>query len=98
MGYKINSTSKANSDIANSYEYYLEKVNKKVADNFFKDYVKAINKLRNSVFFEEIYQEYRRLPLSKYPFILIFKVDELAKEIKIYRVFHTSQNPNKYPK
>lgn len=98
MVYKINSTSKADSDIANSYQYYLEKVNKKVADNFFKDYVKAINKLRNTMFFEKIYEEFRRLPLSKYPFILIFKVDEIAKEIKIYRVFHTSQNPNKYLK
>ena len=44
------------------------------------------------------YKTYRSLPLKRFPFILIYDIDENCKEVKILSCFHTSRNPNKYPK
>lgn len=36
---------------------------------------------------------YREMPLSKFPFIIIYEIIE--NEVVVYSVFHTSRNPNK---
>ncbi|MBC7555349.1 MAG: type II toxin-antitoxin system RelE/ParE family toxin, partial [Chryseobacterium sp.] len=41
--------------------------------------------------------EFRAVPLKKYPFLIFYLVDTEKKIIVISRIFHTSQNPEKYP-
>jgi toxin ParE1/3/4 len=48
MVFKITTTSEANRDIVNSFEYYKNVAGKKVADSFFKDFKSTVGKLKKS--------------------------------------------------
>ena len=97
MGFKILISDEAKSDIEQSIIYYKENVSKKVAVNFLKDYRKTLNLISESPFFRIWYDDFRAIPMKKYPFIIFYLVDFAEKTILISRVFHTSQNPEKYP-
>ncbi|MPS73768.1 MAG: type II toxin-antitoxin system RelE/ParE family toxin [Chryseobacterium sp.] len=70
---------------------------KKVANHFFKDFKDTIIKLKRVAHFQKIHNDFHKLPLKIFPYIIIYKVDKENEIIKIFRVFHTSQNPEKYP-
>lgn len=95
MAYKIITNPEANRDIVNSFEYYKNVAGKKIANSFFKDFKFTVNKLKKVVYFQKIHNDFHRLPLKIFPFIIIYKIEK--ETIKIFRVFHTSQNPEKYP-
>lgn len=97
MAYKIITNPEANRDIVNSFEYYKNVAGKKVANSFFKDFKFTLNKLQKVAYFQKIHNDFHRLPLRVYPFIIIYKIEKQIETIKIFRVFHTSQNPEKYP-
>lgn len=97
MAYKIITSSDANRDISNSFEYYQKIAGKKVAEYFFRDFENALSKLKKVTYYQKIHNDFHRLPLKTFPFIIIYKVDKENEIIKIFRFFHTSQNPEKYP-
>ncbi|AZA74218.1 type II toxin-antitoxin system RelE/ParE family toxin [Chryseobacterium indoltheticum] len=97
MAYKIITNPEANRDIVNSFEYYKNVAGKKVANSFFKDFKFTVNKLQKVAYFQKIHNDFHRLPLRVFPFIIIYKIEKQIETIKIFRVFHTSQNPEKYP-
>ena len=97
MAYKIITNPEANRDIVNSFEYYKNVAGKKVANSFFKDFKFTVNKLQKVSYFQKIHNDFHRLPLRVFPFIIIYKIEKQIETIKIFRVFHTSQNPEKYP-
>ncbi|REC40078.1 hypothetical protein DRF69_20310 [Chryseobacterium sp. 5_R23647] len=66
----------------------------KVAKFFYKKLLIAEKTLKQTPFFQKIHNDFHRLPLRVFPFIIIYKIEK--KTIKIFRVFHTSQNPEKY--
>ncbi len=41
--------------------------------------------------------ENRGLPMKKFPYMIIFKMDEPEQTVFMKAIFHTSQNPEKYP-
>ena len=78
-------------DIADSYDRY-NNISKKVAEKFISDLKKVTNYLEeNPLLFKIAYKDFRQVPLKKYPFILLYKISD--KQVKIYRVFATKQNP-----
>jgi len=97
MAYKIITNPEANRDIVNSFEYYKNVAGKKVANSFFKDFKFTVNKLQKVAYFQKIHNDFHRLPLRVFPFIILYKIEKQIETIKIFRVFHTSQNPEKYP-
>lgn len=97
MAFKIVTTSEANRDIINSFEYYRDVAGKRVADSFFRDFKFTVSKLRKVTYYQKIHNDFHRLPLKVFPFIIIYKIEKDKEIIKIFRVFHTSQNPEKYP-
>jgi len=56
-----------------------------------------MSKLKKVSYYQKIHNDFHRLPLKVFPFIIIYKIEKDAEIIKIFRVFHTSQNPEKYP-
>ncbi|WP_394331107.1 type II toxin-antitoxin system RelE/ParE family toxin [Chryseobacterium soldanellicola] len=44
-----------------------------------------------------MHNDFHKLPLKIFPYVLIYKINKEKNIIRIYRVFHTSQNPEKYP-
>ena len=97
MVFKIIISNEAKIDIENSYLYYQAKVNKKVANNFLKEFRSSVNTISKNPFFRVWFDDFHAKPIKKYPFLIFYTIDKIEKIILIARVFHTSQNPENYP-
>lgn len=97
MVFKVIISEEAKTDIEHSYLYYQTKVNKRTADYFFKDVKSSLKSISENPYFRIRFENFRGKPLKKYPFLIFYIVDRKEKTIVIARVFHTSQNPEKYP-
>lgn len=95
MAFELEYTHHAEIDVAKAIDYYAENVSLKVAKSFYKKLLVAEKTLKRTPFFQKIHNDFHRLPLKIFPFIIIYKIEK--ETIKIFRVFHTSQNPEKYP-
>lgn len=96
MVYKIILSPKAEIEISDAF-YYYSRFSKSAAKSFKKQLSDSYRKIRQNPFFEKKYYNVRVLPFSKYPYIILFRVDETAKKVFVLSVFCTHQNPEKYP-
>ncbi|TCD29738.1 type II toxin-antitoxin system RelE/ParE family toxin [Pedobacter psychrodurus] len=74
-----------------AYDWYEEqKVG--LGDLFLAELSRCYSKLeKNPLFYQKLKKNYRHLVLNKFPYVLIFEVNE--NEIIIFAVFHTAKNP-----
>ena len=98
MNYKIIISPIASKNIEDAVEYYTKEVSKKVALDFLADFQTTYKALQNNPFYQIHDSNYRLLPFKKFKYIAFFIVDEVNKTILLNAVFHTSQNPDKYPR
>ncbi|WP_396211828.1 type II toxin-antitoxin system RelE/ParE family toxin [Flavobacterium sp.] len=97
MSYKIIVSPIAVKNLDDAVEYYVSNVSKKVAFDFLKDFKKTYKNLQINPFYQIHDNNYRFLPFDKFPFVAFFIVDEISETVFLNAVFHTSQNPIKYP-
>ena len=97
MIYKIIVSPIACQNIEDAIEYYIDNVSKKVAADFLKDYRKTYKTLQINPFYQFHDNNYRFLPFDKFPYVAFYIVDEPSNTIFLNAMFHTSQNPDKYP-
>jgi toxin ParE1/3/4 len=97
MVYKTIVSPTASENLNQAIKYYVENADKTVALNFLKDYKHTIQVLKKSQYFQIRYKNHRALPFKKFPYIAFFIIDEPTKTVFINAIFHTSQNPLKYP-
>ena len=97
MNYKIIVSPIASKNVEDAVEYYIENATKKVALDFLKEYRKTYKTLETNPFYQFHDNNYRFLPFDKFPYIAFFIVDETSKTVFLNAVFHTSQDPTKYP-
>lgn len=97
MAFKIVISEAAKKDFEEQYLYYRLVATKKVADKFFKAFQGTVRVLSQNPYFRISHDNFRMIPVQNYPFIVFFFLDEKEQSIVIARVFHTSQNPKKYP-
>lgn len=97
MGFSIKISPVAKKNIRAIVRYYLKNVSEKVVSLFVEDLESSLKVLTLNPYFQKIYKQNRGLPLKKFPYILIFTLDENEKIISLKAVFHTSQNPEMYP-
>lgn len=98
MNYKIIISPIASKNIDDAVEYYTLHVSKKVALDFLADFKNTYNSLEKNPFYKFHDNNYRFLPLKKFKYIVFFIIDEANRSVLLNAVFHTSQNPEKYPK
>jgi len=96
MSYKLIILDRAQEEIDEAYDYY-SKISSGVLRSFDEHLEKVYQSLEANPFYEIRYEKLRALPFKSFPFVVFFKVDERSKTVYIYSVFHTSQNPEKYP-
>lgn len=96
MAYKIVLSPKAEIEIDDAVQYYNQ-FSKSAAKSFKKQLSNSYKKIRLNRFFEKKYNNVRFFPFSKYPYIVLFRVDEAAKKVFVLSIFCTHQNPEKYP-
>ena len=97
MNYKIIVSPIASRNIEGAVTYYIENASKKVAFYFLKEYRKTYETLEINPFYQFHDNNYQFLPFDKFPYIAFFIVDETSKTVFLNAVFHTSQDPIKYP-
>ncbi|KOS07769.1 hypothetical protein AM493_18210 [Flavobacterium akiainvivens] len=97
MGYKVSISPKAHLDIANAYEYYAEKGSMQAIINLGKELDVAYKSLEKNPHFRIRYKNITGFPLKKFPFLLLYEIDDIEKKVYIYSVFNTYLNPKKYP-
>ena len=97
MIYKVVIEPRAILDIQDAIDYYDSKQNG-LGTYFFQVVEEHIITLTKSPFFQIRYKDYHYFPIRKFPFILLYYIDEKLKIIYIMSVFNTSLNPIKYSK
>ena len=96
MIFKIKILKLAELEIDNTVDFY-ESRSKGLGKRFFiylKSYYKIL-KTNPEIFEVKKPPFYRELPMSKFPFVIIYEIFE--NEVLIHSVFHTSRNPNAKP-
>ena len=96
MAFEIKLRVEAVIEIEEALDYYLQ-IGPQIAFLFDEDIDNSLTTLKRTPFFEKKLINYRVLPLSKFPFIIIYTVIEEKKIIDIISIFYTFQNPDKYP-
>ena len=70
--------------------------NLKVAENFVSEVTQKIGLICvHPLRYRNSYKDFREIVLKKYPFNLVYFVDEKNKTIIITSVYHQKRNPNK---
>ena len=77
--------------------FWYNKRKKDLGQLFLDEVESAFDTLRVNPFYAIRYKEIRGFALKKFPFLILFKVDDKQSLVYILAVFHTSQNPAKYP-
>jgi toxin ParE1/3/4 len=97
MPYKIFVSPIAKKNIEDAVAYYKIKAGKKVALDFLNNYREVYKALKINPFYRFHDKNYRFHPFSKFPFVAFFILDEASETVFLNAIFHTSQNPEKYP-
>ena len=90
--YRIKIEDAAQLDLADSFDWYT-RISPLIAENFLEEVENTIKYIvNNPLIFQVVYKDFRQVPVYKYPFILVYKIQDQL--IKIYRVFPTKTDPN----
>jgi len=91
--YKIFIDRDALHDIQLATDWYNERIIG-LGSRFQKQVITQINSLKtNPLLYSRRYAEIHCMLIKKFPFFVHFKIDEKAKQVEIFAVFHTSRNP-----
>jgi toxin ParE1/3/4 len=97
MIYKVVFEPSAILDIQDAIDYYDSKKTG-LGEYFYQVVDEHIETLAKNPFFQIRYKDYHCFPIRKFPFILLYYIDEKLEAIYIMSVFNTYLNPVKYPK
>ncbi|WP_417613108.1 type II toxin-antitoxin system RelE/ParE family toxin [Owenweeksia hongkongensis] len=93
MSFSIKIDPEAIEDIQNGIDWYNEQ-QKGLGRKFHREVKLAFKSIKSNPFFQVRYDRVRCLPLSKFPFMIHFTVNESEKIVAIRAVFNTSRNPD----
>lgn len=85
---------RAELELLNAFEYYSD-INDSVLYKFTFEVDKSLEILKRNPKFELRYNNYRALPVNKFPYIFLFEVVE--SKVEVFSFFNTYQDPNNYP-
>lgn len=97
MAYKIIVTPDAIQNIDDAVYFYKKEVSDRVAKKFIDQYKQTFKDILKTPYFKVFFQDFRGKPMKKFPYIVLYTINESLKIIIIKAVFHTSQDPKKYP-
>jgi toxin ParE1/3/4 len=96
MAYKIFLSPEAEIDYDLTYEYYLG-ISFKVADRFKEEFIYFLEKIEINPYLEIRYKDYRFIPMNRFPFVIIYNINEETNFVEVRAVFYTSRDPFDYP-
>lgn len=96
MAYNLTILPQAQEEIRKIFEYY-EQLPNSVLVRFDNQLEEVYQNLEKNPFYQVRYKHLRAIPFKSFPYLVFFDVNETEKNVHIYSVFHTAQNPSKYP-
>lgn len=95
MNYVIAYQQRAIAEYETAAAWYKER-SIQAAENFEIAINKKIDILRvNALRYRKTYKEFREIQLDKYPFNIIYLVDEIKMRVIISSIYHHKRNPKK---
>jgi plasmid stabilization system protein ParE len=93
--YRTIFSSKAQREIAESWNWYEDR-QLGLGDRFLNEIAEHIRKIEQTpIRFPIRFKSYREASVPVFPFLIIYRINERKKIIRIVSVFHTSRNPTK---
>jgi hypothetical protein len=93
MEYYFQLTPKAKEEFVDAYNYYEEKING-LGDKFRKEVYHFISLIISNPFHYPLKsKKQREVVLKKFPFLILFRIEENTKIIYVSSIFHTNRNP-----
>ena len=93
MVYRVLLTEMAEMDLDEAMFYYAS-VNDQFMFNFFNDYCNKIADLTFNPLYYSFYEEgFRRLRFTKFPYILIYKVDHTQNIVIVHSITYGGRDP-----
>ena len=96
MKFRISFQPRAVIEIQDAIDYYDGK-QVGLGEAFYVELFEYIEAISENPFYKIHSKNIRVLPLSRFPYIIFYWVDEALNIVYIEAVFHTSQNTSKYP-
>jgi len=94
--FKVELLFQAENELSDSYDWY-EKQQIGLGDKFFNEINHYLNLLENNPYhFPVKYSDdLHSISVRKFPFLIIFWVDDINQTVFVVSVFHTSRNPQR---
>jgi plasmid stabilization system protein ParE len=88
-------SSRAQQEIAESWDWYEDR-QPGLGDRFLNEIVQHIRKIEQTPNrYPTRFKLYRETPVAVFPFLIIYRINEKKKIVRIVSIFHTSRNPKK---
>lgn len=93
--YSSTLSSRAQKEIAESWEWYEER-QQGLGDRFFGEVMSRIHQIeQNPKRYPNRNKTYKETIIETFPFLIIYKINKEKKQIQVLSVFHTARNPRK---
>lgn len=92
--FRIELLSLAEDELSEAYEWYEEQ-QATLGNRFYKEinHYLSLIEINPYLFPVKYIEELRQVPVNKFPYVIIYWVDELTRTVYIVSIFHTSKNP-----
>lgn len=94
MSYSFLLLPKAQSEILEAWEWYEDK-QPRLGDRFKNEVKRAIGFIQTEPLHYPLKGKYREIRVDIFPYLIVFKIDDINRIIIILSVFHTSRHPKK---
>ncbi|MBK6820501.1 MAG: type II toxin-antitoxin system RelE/ParE family toxin [Bacteroidetes bacterium] len=84
-------------DIDDAVSYYFQ-ISPQLALDVYAEIFDSIDVIADSPYFQFRYKDYRAFPLKRFPYLILYTLNEKEMKIHVYAIFNTYQNTDKYPK
>lgn len=96
MSWKIKVTASASQDIKAIKQWY-QKASLQSLKNFVADLTASFDALKtNLIDFQPVYKNYRKIPLKRFPYSILYQRKENELTIIVYAVFHKQRDSDSF--
>ena len=93
--YNLIFSSRAQKEVTESWNWYEDR-QQGLGDRFLKELTECIHIIEQTpTRYPTRFKSYKETPVPVFPFLIIYRIQERKKLIRIVSVFHTFRNPKK---
>lgn len=93
MSYSFELRQEATVEFSDAYVWYQEQ-REGLGDLFERAIYAKLNLIcQHPLHYKKSYKNYHEALVAKFPFLIVYTIDEVKRQIIIFAIFHTSRNP-----